>query len=85
MFVRSGCYRAIPPLLQISLKEQSAAGDRQNLFDSSLPRGILNEIGELLDPNVAVLLIGERPGCHRGELSPTWISARKQHTDANRN
>jgi ethanolamine ammonia-lyase small subunit len=49
--------------------------------------GILNEIGELLTPNVAVLLIGERPGLVTAESLSAYMAYRphKTHTDANRN
>ncbi|HTP67738.1 MAG TPA: ethanolamine ammonia-lyase subunit EutC [Dongiaceae bacterium] len=48
--------------------------------------GILNEIGELLRPRVAVLLIGERPGLATAESLSVYIAAQpnKLHTDANR-
>jgi ethanolamine ammonia-lyase small subunit len=49
--------------------------------------GILNEIGELLAPRVAVLLIGERPGLATSESLSAYLAYRpdKGHTDANRN
>ena len=49
--------------------------------------GILNEIGELLAPAVAVLLIGERPGLATAESLSAYMSYRPQrtHADANRN
>src|ERR1700674_111375 len=49
--------------------------------------GVLNEIGELLAPKVAVLLIGERPGLATAESLSAYIASRpdKTHTDANRN
>src|ERR1700674_4568089 len=49
--------------------------------------GVLNEIGELLDPKVAVLLIGERPGLATAESLSAYMAyqPRKTHTDANRN
>jgi ethanolamine ammonia-lyase small subunit len=49
--------------------------------------GILNEIGELLSPSVAVLLIGERPGLATAESLSAYMAYRPQrtHTDANRN
>lgn len=49
--------------------------------------GVLNDIGELLAPRVAVLLIGERPGL-RTALSLSAYMAyapRAGHTDAHRN
>lgn len=49
--------------------------------------GILNEIGELLAPRVAVLLIGERPGLATAESLSAYMAYRPNasHTDANRN
>lgn len=49
--------------------------------------GILNEIGELLTPQVAVLLIGERPGLATAESMSAYMAYQPSaaHTDANRN
>lgn len=49
--------------------------------------GILNQIGELLSPQVAVLLIGERPGLATAESLSAYMAYRPQpgHTDADRN
>jgi ethanolamine ammonia-lyase small subunit len=49
--------------------------------------GILNEIGELLNPMVAVLLIGERPGLATAESLSAYMAyrPRQHHSDANRN
>jgi ethanolamine ammonia-lyase small subunit len=49
--------------------------------------GVLNEIGEVLKPRVAVLLIGERPGLATAESLSAYIAyqPRESHTDANRN
>jgi len=49
--------------------------------------GILNEIGELLTPKVAVLLIGERPGLATAESLSAYMAyePRASHSDANRN
>jgi ethanolamine ammonia-lyase small subunit len=49
--------------------------------------GILNEVGELLDPAVVVLLIGERPGLVTAESLSAYMAFRPRpgHTDANRN
>ena len=49
--------------------------------------GILNEIGELLDPRVVVLLIGERPGLATAESLSAYLAYRPRqgHTDSNRN
>ena len=49
--------------------------------------GVLNEIGELLDPVVVVLLIGERPGLATAESLSAYMAYRPRagHTDAQRN
>jgi ethanolamine ammonia-lyase small subunit len=49
--------------------------------------GILNEIGALLAPRVAILLIGERPGLTTAESLSAYMAYRPQtsHSDANRN
>jgi ethanolamine ammonia-lyase small subunit len=49
--------------------------------------GILNEIGELLNPRVAVLLIGERPGLATAESLSAYMAYRPSaaHSDADRN
>jgi ethanolamine ammonia-lyase small subunit len=49
--------------------------------------GILNEIGELLNPRVALLLIGERPGLASAESLSAYMAHRPRagHSDADRN
>jgi ethanolamine ammonia-lyase small subunit len=49
--------------------------------------GVLNDIGELLDPAVVVLLIGERPGLATAESLSAYMAYRPRHghTDGNRN
>lgn len=49
--------------------------------------GILNEIGELLEPRVAVLLIGERPGLATSESLSAYMAyqPKASDTDAHRN
>ncbi len=49
--------------------------------------GIMNEIGELLNPKAVILLIGERPGLATAESLSAYFAYRPRHghTDANRN
>jgi ethanolamine ammonia-lyase small subunit len=49
--------------------------------------GILNEIGEILQPTVAILLIGERPGLATAESLSAYMAYRPRidHDDARRN
>jgi ethanolamine ammonia-lyase small subunit len=49
--------------------------------------GILNDVGEILDPAVVVLLIGERPGLATAESLSAYLAYRPRagHTDAQRN
>jgi len=49
--------------------------------------GVLNEVGEILEPAVVVLLIGERPGLRTAESLSAYLAFRPRpgHTDAERN
>ena len=49
--------------------------------------GVLNDVGDLLDPAVVVLLIGERPGMATAESLSAYLAYRPRsgHTDAHRN
>jgi ethanolamine ammonia-lyase small subunit len=49
--------------------------------------GVLNDVGERLDPAVVVLLIGERPGLATAESLSAYMAYRPRadHTDAQRN
>jgi ethanolamine ammonia-lyase small subunit len=49
--------------------------------------GVFNEIGELLDPRVVVLLIGERPGLATADSLSAYMAYRpkRSDTDADRN
>jgi ethanolamine ammonia-lyase small subunit len=79
----------VPPLLPLLFD-----GTRQRGWIAARPFvirhcrvGILNEIGEFLRPQVAVLLIGERPGLATATSLSAYMAFRptKAHTDANRN
>jgi len=49
--------------------------------------GVLNDIGLLLSPKVAILLIGERPGLATAESLSSYLAFRphRSHSDADRN
>jgi ethanolamine ammonia-lyase small subunit len=49
--------------------------------------GVLNDVGELLDPAVVMLLIGERPGLATAESLSAYLAYRPRqgHSDAQRN
>ncbi len=49
--------------------------------------GVLNDIGEILEPSVVVLLIGERPGLATAQSLSAYMAyqPRPGHTDAERN
>lgn len=49
--------------------------------------GVLNDVGDVLSPEVAVLLIGERPGLATAESLSAYLAFRPRpgHTDADRN
>jgi ethanolamine ammonia-lyase small subunit len=49
--------------------------------------GLLNDIGEALDPEIVVLLVGERPGLATAESLSAYLAHRPRpgHTDADRN
>ncbi|MBA4191342.1 MAG: ethanolamine ammonia-lyase [Planctomycetaceae bacterium] len=49
--------------------------------------GVMNDVGDLLNPSVIVLLIGERPGLATAESLSAYMAFRPRagHTDADRN
>jgi ethanolamine ammonia-lyase small subunit len=49
--------------------------------------GVMNEIGDLLNPQAVILLIGERPGLATAESLSAYLAYRPRHghTDADRN
>jgi ethanolamine ammonia-lyase small subunit len=79
----------IPPLLPLLCDGASARGWTlgQTFVVRHCRVGILNDIGELLEPDVAVLLIGERPGLATAESLSAYMAFRPKssHTDAERN
>ena len=81
--------RQVPPLLE--LLDERARERQWTIGETFVIRhcrvGILNEVGALLAPQVAILLIGERPGLATSESLSAYMTYRPQsnHTDANRN
>ena len=79
----------VPPLL--AALEQGARERGRRFGQPFVIRycrvGVLNDIGELLDPAVVVLLIGERPGLATAESLSAYMAYRPRsgHTDAERN
>src|SRR5271169_2039343 len=79
----------VPRLLPLLHEESRARGWRvgQTFVIHHCRVGVLNEIGELLNPRVAILLIGERPGLATSESLSAYMAhrPRKLDTDAQRN
>jgi ethanolamine ammonia-lyase small subunit len=79
----------VPVLLPLLAGEAHRRGWRfgQPFFIRHGRVGLLNEIGEIIDPAVAVLLIGERPGLATAESLSTYMAYRPRngHDDARRN
>jgi ethanolamine ammonia-lyase small subunit len=59
---------------------------RHTVLHQALPRGVLNDIGEVLKPDVVILLIGERPGLGRAASLSAYMAYRPKagDTDADR-
>jgi ethanolamine ammonia-lyase small subunit len=79
----------VPPLLPLLDTGARARGWRigQTFAIRHCRVGILNELGELLSPQVAILLIGERPGLATAESLSAYMAYRpcRKHSDADRN
>lgn len=79
----------VPPLLpMLAEKAQSRGWTLGHLFAVQYCRvGVMNDIGELLQPKVVVLLIGERPGLATAESLSAYMAyqPRVGHNDSNRN
>jgi ethanolamine ammonia-lyase small subunit len=79
----------VPPLLPLLAEEARKRG--WSFGRPFLVRycrvGVLNDVGELLNPAVVVLLIGERPGLATAESLSAYMAYRPRdgHTDAQRN
>jgi ethanolamine ammonia-lyase small subunit len=81
--------KQVPALLDLL---QQQAGERgwtvgQSFVVRHCRVGIMNEIRALLEPQVVVLLIGERPGLATAESLSAYLAYRptRSHTDADRN
>jgi ethanolamine ammonia-lyase small subunit len=81
--------RQIPPLLPLISERAHKLGWLlgQTFAVRYCRVGVMNAIGELLRPQVLVLLIGERPGLVTAESLSAYMAFRPAsgHTDANRN
>jgi ethanolamine ammonia-lyase small subunit len=81
--------RQVPPLLPLLYTGAASRGWKAGRpFVIRYCRvGILNEIGELLEPRVVVLLIGERPGLATAESLSAYMAyqPREGHSDSSRN
>ena len=77
---------ALLPLLEQQAQEQKLTFGRPFVVRYCRV-GVLNDVGELLDPAVVVLLIGERPGLATAESLSGYLAYRPRpgDTDARRN
>lgn len=79
----------VPQLLPLLYEGAAARGWKigQSFVIHHCRVGILNEIGELLNPRIVVLLIGECPGLATAESLSAYMAYRPRltHSDANRN
>ncbi len=81
--------KQVPRLLPLLAQGTEKRGWRFGLpfFIRYCRVGVLNDLGELLDPLVVVLLIGERPGLATADSLSAYMAyrPRHRHTDAERN
>ncbi len=79
----------VPRLLPLLDEEASRRGWSfgRPFFIRHCRVGVLNDIGDILDPQVVILLIGERPGLATAESLSAYLAYRPRsgHTDAQRN
>jgi ethanolamine ammonia-lyase small subunit len=79
----------VPSLLPLLAERSARRGWRfgQVFFVRHCRVGVLNDVGELLDPAVVVLLIGERPGLATAESLSAYLAFRPRpgDTDSRRN
>jgi ethanolamine ammonia-lyase small subunit len=81
--------RQVPRLLPLLVEGAKKSGWSigQTFIVRHCRVGLLNEIGELLKPQIVVLLIGERPGLASAESMSAYMAYQpsRGHSDANRN
>lgn len=77
--------RKIMPVLEAGFR-QAGLSLGTPFFIQFCRVGVMNDIGDLLHPDVLILLIGERPGLGRAESMSAYMAYRPQsgHTDAER-
>jgi ethanolamine ammonia-lyase small subunit len=79
----------VPHLLPLILRGAEARGWKlgQPFVVRHCRVGVMNHLGELLQPRVVVLLIGERPGLATAESLSAYMAYRPRngHSDAQRN
>jgi ethanolamine ammonia-lyase small subunit len=77
---------ALLPLLEEEARHRGWSFGRP-FFIRHCRVGVLNDIGDIVDPEVVVLLIGERPGLATAESLSAYMAYRPRpgHTDAQRN
>jgi ethanolamine ammonia-lyase small subunit len=79
----------VPPLLPLLAEKAQLRGWTlgQPFAVQYCRVGVMNDVGELLQPKVMVLLIGERPGLATAESLSAYLAykPREGHNDANRN
>lgn len=77
---------ALLPLLEDEARQRGWSFGRP-FFVRYCRVGVLNDIGDILDPEVVILLIGERPGLAAAEGLSAYLAYRPRpgHTDAQRN
>jgi ethanolamine ammonia-lyase small subunit len=81
--------RQVPELLPLLFEGAKKSGwsTGQTFVIRHCRVGILNEVGELLQPQIAILFIGERPGLASAESMSSYMAYQpdRSHSDANRN
>ena len=79
----------VPTLLPLLEQEAGRRGWRfgRPFFVRHCRVGVLNDVGEILDPAVVVLLVGERPGLATAESLSAYLAYRPRadHDDSKRN